>query len=317
MFGKKKKQESPAGGNPWGEAAAPSNSPSSGGAGLSGGDSFWGGGAAPPDSPNQVNTNATSPSEDFGAPLGAGAPKSVPEMVEPIFIFVCQLHRQVSEGRTPDYAKVSREVESVINGVRDRARKNSTMQQQFEKLLQPIQWYLDYLFGSTDQFKAIKEDWNRNRLGEEADDEDGGILTGDEAVFHELDKTLAIDSDDKLANERLTFFYNALATGFRGQYSKSSTENDGILRDYMSKVYPRVREFIDANPTGKVTPEAYNVTDRRDFVAPARDRPLMVICSILCLGMSLLLGYFWLYGKQKEKLESFLNNLRNSSEQVE
>ncbi len=313
MFGKKKKGSEPADGNPWGAAPAPSDSPPP----PAGGDAFWGAGSAPLDHPGQVPSSAAPPAESYNGPPGAGVPSNVPEMVEPLFLLVCQLHRQVREGRDPEFSRVHREVEETINDIRDRCRKSPAMQQQFEKLLPSFQWYVDYLFGSSDLFPSLKRDWNKNRLGEDADDDDGGILTGDEAVFHELDKTLEIDAGDKLANDRLTFFYNALSTGFRGQYSKSSPDNDGVLRDYMGRMYPRIREYIDSNPGGRVTPEVYDHTDRRDFVAPARDRPLMVICGILCLGMSLLLGYFWLYGNQKQKLESFLNDLRNTTEQAE
>ena len=303
MFGKKKTPA--AADNPWGSPQAA-------------GDNFWGATDSPPDSPSAAPGPAEQPTTQHApVPASPGVPQTVPELVEPVFLFVFRTHRLVREGRELSYQKVRYEAEEMLGTLESVARKSPTIQQQFEKLREPIYWFIDYWFGSSGEFRAIQKEWNMNRLGEEPDGGEDGMLTGDEAFFVELDKTLKTNPTDSLANERLTFFYTALGSGFHGPYYRSTPQNEDILRDYMAKMYPRVREFIDADPSGRVTPEAYEATDRRDFIAPIRDRPMVLFCSLLCLVMTLLLGYFWLYGQQKEKLETYLKDLQNTSERIE
>ena len=134
-------------------------------------------------------------------------------------------------------------------------------------------------------------------------DEGDGLLTGDAAFIDELDKTLALASDDQDANERLWFFYTALGLGFTGPYFKPIPEHQDTLRAYMDKMFPRVRSFLDASDESKITPEAYRFTDKRNFVVPNQDRNLVIILAVLFLGATLLVGYFLFYGVHKSELE--------------
>ena len=280
---------------------------SSGGGG--GDDGFWGASPPPSNTPPPAQQTARPQAESGGPP---GKKITLLEAIEPIFLFICQQHRIAKEGRALSFDAVRNHTNHLIAALEDRARRDPLLQQQYEKIRDPLLWYVDYWFGSSGEFATLRDPWNANRLGEYPDDDDDGSLAGDEAFYDRLEVALKADSQDEAANERLAFYYTALGIGFTGLYFKAIPEHHQKLRDYMGRLYPRVRKFIDANPSSKVTPEAYNFTDKRDFVAPARDRPLILLAALLCLLMTIFTGYFYLYGIQKNGLQSAVKDIQRT-----
>jgi type VI protein secretion system component VasF len=274
-----------------------------------GGDDFWGSSPTPSDTPPSA-APASRPATELQAPPGKKI--TLLEAIEPIFLFICQQHRVAKEGRALSFDNVRNEVNRLMGNIEDRARRDPLLQQQFERIRDPLCWYVDYWFGSSGEFPTLRDPWNSNRLGEYPDDEDGGSLAGDEAFYDKLEEALKADSADEAANERLAFYYTAIGIGFTGLYFKAIPEHQQKLRDYMGRLYPRVRKFIDANPSSKVTPEAYNFTDKRDFIAPARDRPLILLAALLCLLLTIFMGYFYLYGVQKKGLKSAVQDIQRT-----
>jgi len=289
MFGQKKQNKS--GG--WGKQSSPSQQ-----------DVFWEGGSAPPSSTSApTGSSQANVVPEYKA---EGAPKNIIELFDPIFQFICSKHRVDREGEELMYSQVRRECDQLIDSVSANANKDVVLLRQYEKLKDPLLWYIDYWFGSSGDFRSLRSEWNRDRLGISIDD--GDIeLSGDEAFFEELDKTLKEQSADGEANERLAFFYTAIGLGFTGPYFKSIPEHENKLRDYMEKMYPRVQGYIDSSGSSKVTPECYQYTDKRDFVAPLRDRPMILMLAALFLVAALFFGYLWFYGNhKKEWLRCFL-----------
>jgi hypothetical protein len=234
------------------------------------------------------------------------------EALDPLFLFICQQHRIAKEGRALSFQVVRDETERLVANIEDRSRRDPVLQQQFERVRDPLLWYIDYWFGSSGEFPTLRDPWNQNRMGEYPDDDEEGSLAGDEAFYDKLEETLKSDAQDESANERLAFYYTSMGIGFTGLYFKAIPEHHQKLRDYMGRLYPRVRKYIDANPTSKVTPEAYNYTDKRDFIAPVRDRPLILLAAFLCLTMTIFTGYFYLYGNQKKGLETAVQSIQNT-----
>lgn len=275
----------------------------------SGGDDFWGASPAPSDTPPALAA-APPPRPESNAPPGKKV--TLLEAVEPLFLFICQQHRIAREGRPLSFDAVRNRTSQFISVIEDQARRDPLLQQQYERIRDPLLWYVDYWFGSSGEFPTLRDPWNANRLGEYPDDDDEGSLAGDEAFFDKLEVALKADAQDDAANERLAFYYTALGIGFTGLYFKPIPEHQQKLRDYMSRLYPRVRKFIDASPSAKVTPEAYNFTDKRDFVAPARDRPLILLAALLCLLLTIFTGYFYLYGLQKKGLQNSVRDIQRT-----
>ena len=306
MFGSKKKEKpSTNEDSPWGAE------PTSGPPASSGGGDFW------DDSPSSGQSSAPPPKPTSAPampkPLPADVPKNLPALLEPVFLFICRLHR-IEEGSPGSlaFSKVRDETERLIKSCEANTRQNPALQQQFEKVKEPLLWLIDYWFGSSGEFPSLKDEWNRNRMGELPDNEEEGNLAGDEVFIYRLDKTLAEPSDDELANERLAFYYIALGLGFTGVFFKNVPEHHQELRSRMEKMYPRVRKFVDASLASRITPECYQNIDKRDFIVPARDRPLILMAAFLCLLGTLFVGYIYLYGAQKASLEQMIKTVNDT-----
>jgi len=280
MFGKKsggKKAESG-----WGSSEA-----------SQGGEAFWGepvSSGAPVEPRSQVSIDTSFPAHQ----AMPGAAKNLLELVDPLFIFVCRMHRLDKEGGGGlVFSKVRSDVESLLNQIEKNSRQDAALQTQYGKVKDSILWSVDFWFSSPGRFTSIRSEWNRNRMGKQSDDD--SILTGDDAFFDELDKTLSLDVADKEANERLAFYYTAIGLGFTGRYFKDIPEHKEKLRDYMDRMFPRVRNYVELAEGSKLTPESYNYTDTRDFVAPARDRPIILWLAGLFLSASIVVGYLWFF----------------------
>lgn len=293
MFGNRRKAKTGGGSAGWGNSD----------------EGFWGGTGARPDTPPTVQ----APGSQHG-PLQSppGSCRNLLDLIEPVFLFICGQHRVIRDRKPVTYEIVRARTDEILSAINAKVLKDPVMRQQFERIKDPLLWYIDYWFGSSGAFPALRDKWNANRLGEYPNEDDEGSLSGDEAFFDHLDRTLATDVSDDQANERLAFFYVALGLGFTGLYFKPIPEHHEKLRGYMGRLYPRVRRFVEANPGAKLTPEAYDYCDRRDFVAPVRDRPMIMLCAALCLVITLFIGYMYLYGRQKAELESRVQEIMNT-----
>jgi type VI protein secretion system component VasF len=263
--------------------------------GWGGGDEFWG---------------ESAPGESFGesarAEVMAAAPpaakKPLIEHLEPLFLYVCQQHRIVREsaGAGVSIDEIRNEVVKRIDAIRDAARFDPILKQHFEKLQEPIYWYVDSTFGSPDNKFPFRQKWNDKRLGDYGKD---GNLSGDDAFFDELETELKENASDETSNERLTFYYLAIGLGFTGRFFKKTPEHRTALKEFMERIYPRVIRYLDTDSSGRITPESYRFTDKRDFIAPSRDKPMVFFSAFLLLLATLLIGYIHWYNEAKVPIQ--------------
>lgn len=265
--------------------------------GWGGGDDFWGdasGGApvAEPPAPAPTSMPAAPPAQK----------RPLIEHLEPLFLYVCQQHRIVKEahGAPIQMDTVRAEIRKRIDAIDSAARFDPVLRQHYDKLKDPMYWYVDSTFGSPNNGFPFRQKWNENRMGEYGV---GGNLSGDDAFFDELEKELQSSPTDEVANERLVFYYLAIGLGFTGCYFKRTPEHRAALRAYMDKIYPRITRYLDTDASGRITPETYRFTDKRDFVAPSRDKPLVFFTAFLLLVATLIIGYIHWYDDAKVPIE--------------
>ncbi len=260
-----------------------------GDAGWGEGDSFWG-------ESSSAALAVDAPARAEAMPVAPPAVKKpLLEHLEPLFLYVCQQHRIAREskgGEGSAFEVVRAEVKRKLEGIENAARFDPILRQHLDKLRDPIHWYVDSTFGSPDNGFAFRQKWNDQRLGEYGED---GNLSGDDAFFDELDKELENDPRDESSNERLGFYHVAIGLGFTGCWFKRTADHRDKLKALMQKIYPRVSRYVDADASGRVTPEAYRFTDKRDFVAPSRDKPLVFFIAFLLFLGTLLIGYIHWY----------------------
>lgn len=271
------------------------------------GDDLWGSSAAAV--PSEPSTGPPPPRTDR-APFQK---ISLLESLEPVLLFMCEQHRVAREGGELVFDVVQSACNKLLDVIYSRTPQDAVLQQQFKSINDPLRWFIDFWFGSSGEFPpALQKSWNQNRLGEYSKKAEEGSLAGEDAFFDKLEETMMADVQDESANERLAFYYIAIGLGFTGRFFKPIDEHQQNLRDYMTRLYPRVRRYIDPNPASLVTPEAYGFTDKRDFVTPVRDRPLILLAAFLCLLATMFIGYIYLYGEQKLELESAIKEIQQT-----
>ena len=182
----------------------------------------------PSDRPSQSDRPPESPREDR-PPARESVPRNITELVEPLFVFLCRVHRRKQAGEDLSYHKLRQETEQVISRVEKSAKASGHLRSQFKKLSGPIDWMFDYWFASSGVFPSVKIEWDDNRLSKEVESAEEGIIIGDEAFFVELDETLRASETDDEAIERLVFFYQSIGSGMRGQFHEPSEDNDCLL----------------------------------------------------------------------------------------
>ena len=276
---------------------------SSGGGDWGGGGDFWGESAAMSDTPP-----ASAAAAQYMPAAPPATKRPLLEHLQPLFLYVCEQHRLAKEakGGSVSFDTVKQTVLAKLAAVDNSAKQDPTLRQHLDKLKEPIFWYLDCTFGSPDNAFAFRQKWNDQRLADYGDD---GNLSGDDAFFDELGKELANDPRDESSNERLAFYYTALGLGFTGRYFKRNAEHRKELQSYMQRLYPRVAKYMDADASGKITPETYRYTDKRDFVAPSRDKPMIFFAAFLLLLGSLLFGYIYWYMENTKDLREAVGRL--------
>ena len=272
-----------------------------------GGNDFWGESGSMPDAPPSA---AQAPAYLPAAPPAVSRP--LLEHLQPMFLYVCEQHRLAKEGdkTTIAYETVKQTVLEKIAAVDHAAKYDPVLRQHLDKLKEPILWYLDCTFGSPNNAFPFRQKWNDQRLADYGED---GNLSGDDAFFDELNKELENDPRDESSNERLAFYYTALGLGFTGRFFKRNPDHRKELKSYMQRLYPRVAKYVDTDASGKITPESYRFTDKRDFVAPSRERPMIFFAAFLLLFGSLVFGYIYWYMQKTAPLREAIERLQQKN----
>jgi len=275
-----------------------------------GGNDFWGEAGSMADTP--PGTAQAPPAAQYLPAAPPAAKRPLLEHLQPIFLYVCEQHRLAKEGdnTATAYETVKQTVLEKIAAIEQSAKSDPVLRQHLDRLKEPIFWYLDGTFGSPDNAFPFRHKWNDQRLADYGED---GNLSGDDAFFDELNKELENDPRDESSNERLAFYYTALGLGFTGRFFKRNPDHRKELKSYMQRIYPRVARYVDADASGKVTPEAYRFTDKRDFVAPSRDKPMIFFAALLLLFGSLLFGYIYWYMEKTAPLREGIERLQQKA----
>jgi type VI protein secretion system component VasF len=196
------------------------------------------------------------------------------ELYEDFFQYVCRLNRAARTPAQPDYARVRTEVKDLLDQVIRSASSDVRLLSQAKRLELPMVFFIDNII-CTGRLRFAKQ-WAENRLATERNE-----LAGDERFFVDfLDKDVADTSDD--AVERLAVYYACLGLGFTGMY----VNQPETIRRYQDQVFPRVRQWMDADPRTKICEEAYRCTDTRVLTEPPSNKIIIVALLFVFLSLS-------------------------------
>jgi len=237
--------------------------------------------------------------------------------IEPFFLYVCEQRRIARTGKDRGFATVRNEVEMMIRSLQGDADRLPVLRSQVDAIAPGMIFFLDFCFADPTSPAAFREEWNRARLAADPSiiserhlrmlrEEN---LSGDDAFFDLVDEELDERPDDRAANERLVFYYIAIGLGFLGFFRKGNEAHHDTLRSYMNRIYPRIKDWVDPRPDDRLTPGAYDFTNKEDFVTPRRDRPLILVAAFILLAMTLMVGYGVLFEMNADPLKRLLQNV--------
>ena len=205
------------------------------------------------------------------------------ELCEPIFTRICILNRLGrQQGGLLSYDQLRLEIEQLFAGVRNSAETDPTLRMHWQKLEQPMIFFVDSMISESGL--AVAATWNRSRLAYDRKE-----LAGDEKFFDLLDETLNDPSDE--ASQRLLVFYTCLGLGFTGWY----TGQPEYLRGKMLDISQRIRTAMETDKTVRICPESYLNVDTRDLVQPPASKlgGIAIVFAGLCLIVVIVEAYLF------------------------
>jgi len=213
------------------------------------------------------------------------------DLYEALFQFICRLNRAAKTPNHPEYGRVRAEIKNLLEEINRNAARDVALLNQVRQLERPIIFFVDKLI-ATSRLKFAAQ-WASNRLAS-----DHNELAGDERFFVDfLDRDVVDPSPE--AADRLAVYYVCLGLGFTGMYVGQPEK----IREYMDKIFPRVRQWMDSDPRTKISEQAYGCTDTRILTDPPSDKILLVVVAFIFLSLSVLVISYGLYYKASSDLK--------------
>lgn len=213
------------------------------------------------------------------------------QLCEPLFQWACRLNRSVRKGVAPGATQARDEVVAVLADLRAQAEKAGAAQR-LARAEPVLLYFADFTA------RALPDAAQWVSLAQER-----GLDGGDEDFFDRLDDTLRDPSAE--ATELLAVFYTCMGLGFSGWY----TGQPEVLRRKMQEAAARLRPLIDADPTARVTPEAYEHVNTADLTEPPARKLGAVFIAAAGLAITLLAANAVAYLQKRAELKGSLDTI--------
>jgi type IV/VI secretion system ImpK/VasF family protein len=223
------------------------------------------------------------------------------ELYEDLFQYVCRLNRAAKTPAHPEYARVRSEVKDLLGQAVRNAASDVHLLNQAKSLELSMMFFVDYLVCSS-RLKFATQ-WAENRLAKERNE-----LSGDEKFFDLLEADLKDTSEE--AAERLAVYYVCLGLGFMGMYQTQPEQ----IRRYMEQIFPRVRQWIDTDPSTKISEEAYKYTDTRVLTEPPGNKIILVAIAFVFMSLSVLAICYAFYANAVGVLSNSVDSIVKQEE---
>ena len=213
------------------------------------------------------------------------------ELYDGLFQYICRLNRAARTNNPPDFNRVRSEIKTIFEEINRAAAPDVALAGQVRQLERPLVYFVDnQICGSRLNFAAR---WASNRMAVG----DYNELAGDESFFDFLDGDITNPNPE--AAERLAVYYVCLGLGFTGMYVTQPEK----IRDYLEKIFPRIRQWMDSDPRSKISEQAYGCTDTRVLTEPPSDKIVLVVVLFVFLSLSVLVVSYGLYFKASGDLK--------------
>jgi type IV/VI secretion system ImpK/VasF family protein len=222
------------------------------------------------------------------------------EIYEDVFQYICRLNRVAKTQAHPDYARVRAELKDLLEQAVRTASGDVRLLNQVKRLELPMIFFVDFQV-RTSRLKFAAQ-WAENSLGKERNE-----LAGEERFFDFVEEDLKDTSDE--AVERLAVYYVCLGLGFSGMYVAQPEK----IRQYVERIFPRVKQWVDADPRTRISPEAYQYTDTRILTEPPGKMITLVAIAFVFLTLSVLVIHYALYAGAVDKLKVSIKDIQQEA----
>lgn len=220
---------------------------------------------------------------------------TLPECCEPLFQWACRMNRAVRKNVAPPASCAAVEARKILAGCAEQAN-SAGLTDAFARIEPVLCWFIDSV-GRTSPDGAS---WPSLAAERDLDD-------GKEEFFDRLDEALRDQSPQ--ATQTLAVFYTCLGLGFTGWYAGQPD----VLRKKMQDIAARIRPLIDADPTARVTPEAYEHVNTADLTEPPARRLGAVVIAAAGLALTLLIANAVAYVQKRSELKGSLDSIIQSA----
>jgi type VI secretion system protein ImpK len=218
------------------------------------------------------------------------------ELYEDLFQYVCRLKRTTGGSVQLEYNRVRAEVQDQLEKIqKSAAASDARLARQVQALELPIIFFLDNVISTAGLQCSAQWSQTENRLAFAKSE-----MGGDEKFFDCVSDDLNDRSEE--ASERLAVYYTCFGLGFTGMY----VNNPDKIREYMERIFPEIRRWMDADPKSKVTSDAYQHTNRTVLTEPPNHKLIVISILFVILSVAVLGGYYGFYAKALEELDSHL-----------
>jgi type VI secretion system protein ImpK len=261
----------------------------------------------------------------------SAAPKSLLDLYEPLFQYLCRLNRigrvassgaaggsgetvfmtrgssaassSAPRGLQLHYQTVRSEITAMLKEVQRQAEPDYKLRDQVQKLELPIKFFIDsYIVESKLPFA---KEWNDNRLAY-----DHNELAGDEKFFDIVEDTLRDKSAE--ASERLAIYYVCFGVGFTGAFG-SQVE---LLRKTMNDIAPRIQPLLEGDRLGRFCDEAYAAVDTTNLIEPESNYLAVLGIVFACFTIAALVAFVLLYSEASRSLNTALDQVKAHDPQL-
>jgi type IV/VI secretion system ImpK/VasF family protein len=223
---------------------------------------------------------------------------TLPECCEPLFQWACRLNRAIRKNVAPPASCTAVEARKLLAHCAEQAQ-TAGIGDAFARI-EPVLCYFVDSVGRTSPDGATWPSLAQER----------GLDDGKEEFFDRLDEALRDQSPE--AQQVLAVFYTCLGLGFTGWYAGQPD----VLRRKMQDLAARIRPLIDADPTARVTPEAYEHVNTADLTEPPSRRLGAVVIAAAGLAVTLLVANAVAYLQKRSELKGSLDTITQAADPV-
>ncbi|MFI4896340.1 MAG: DotU family type IV/VI secretion system protein [Phycisphaerales bacterium JB059] len=221
---------------------------------------------------------------------------SLPELCEPLFQYVCRLSRSSRKGVALDPGLVRSDVRALMGELSSRARAESGMSALADEVRVPLALFVDETVRHC--VSGAEASWRS--LADELE----GFEVESSRFFTSMEDALGDMSQGGL--QRVEVLQTCLGLGYRGG------RTPGEIASLIERGAERLSGRMDADPSARVCPEAYDHVDTSDLIQPAGRSVLGIGIALVTLIVVVAVGNAIIYKTASGELRAALRGIERA-----